>query len=328
MQDQGIGVLIAEKLAAPRTPQANAMQNSPRGSLRRSSTAFATLCAMTEPSSLRDVRRFWTRHPHVYRRGLELPDEASFATIDRKVFEHHAPWAHEAPPLLSKLVPYAELRGRRVLDLGCGTGWATEALAAAGARTCALDLSSAHARWTRSRHALRGQRAHVVEGDGGALPFRSASFDYVLAWGVLMHAPEPARLAAEILRVLAPGGRFGVMLYHAGSLHWRWTIQTLHGWIRLERLRASAAEVARRHTNNPELGGSPVARAYTRDEARDLFERSGARELELHVHDLPRAMGYFPARRLRLAALLPHAAKAALARRFGFHLWVEGRRDA
>jgi SAM-dependent methyltransferase len=283
---------------------------------------------MTEPGSLRDVRRFWTRHPHVYRRGLESPDEASFATIDRKVFEHHAPWAHEAPPLLSKLVPYAELRGRRVLDLGCGTGWATEELAQAGAATCALDLSSAHARWTRERLSLRRREALVVEGDGGALPFASGSFDYVLAWGVLMHAPDPAQLAREIVRVLLPGGRFGVMLYHAGSLHWRWTIHALHGWIGLERLRASADEVARRHTNNPELGGSPVARAYTRGEARALFERAGASAVEVEVHDLPRAMGYFPSRRLPLLALLPHALKQRLARRFGFHLWVSGRRNA
>ncbi len=115
------------------------------------------------------------------------------------------------------------------------------------------------------------------------------------------------------------------MLYHSGSLHWRWTLYVLHGIILLERLRFSREEIHRRHTNNPELGGSPVARAYSRRQGRELFDRHFV-EVHVSIHDQPRAMSFFPSKRLPLFALLPGFVKRFMARRFGFHLWVDARR--
>ena len=43
------------------------------------------------------------------------------------------------------------------------------------------------------------------------LPFADASFDYVYSWGVLHHSPDLARSITELMRVLRPGGGFGVM---------------------------------------------------------------------------------------------------------------------
>lgn len=94
----------------------------------------------------------------------------------------------------------APLTGKRVLDLGAGTGAASRACAALGARPVATDLSLAmlaHARHTRPP---------AVCADAVALPFAPASVDAVVAAFSLTHIPDLTRAVAECARVLVPGG--------------------------------------------------------------------------------------------------------------------------
>jgi len=68
-----------------------------------------------------------------------------------------------------------------------------------------------------------------VWGDGGALPFREASFDTVLCLELLEHVPDPDRCLAEIARTLRPGGALLVTVPFVAALHalpydyWRYT---------------------------------------------------------------------------------------------------------
>ena len=92
------------------------------------------------------------------------------------------------------------LAGQRVLDLGCGTGFYSESLAAAGARVTAADLSLDDLREARQRHAA------TLRCDGTQLPFPDASFDGVFCSNMLEHTPTPERIFDEIERVLVTGG--------------------------------------------------------------------------------------------------------------------------
>ena len=92
------------------------------------------------------------------------------------------------------------LAGRSALDLGAGTGVASEALADAGARPVGFDLALA---MLRHRQA---QRPPAVAGDARALPFRDEAFDAVAAAFSLNHVPDPMRALAECRRVMRPGG--------------------------------------------------------------------------------------------------------------------------
>jgi len=86
----------------------------------------------------------------------------------------------------------------RILDNGCGVGLLHERLPAE--RIVGLDIS---------REMLRHAAEHydqLVLGDSQALPFRGGSFDVVFCRSLLHHVPEPARVTAEIRRVLRPGG--------------------------------------------------------------------------------------------------------------------------
>lgn len=105
-------------------------------------------------------------------------------------------------PLAAALVETApsSLRGQCVLDLGAGTGVASDALAAVGARPVAVDLALAMLCHRQSR------RPPGVVGDAQALPFRDGAFDAVVAAFSLNHVPDPEVALSECRRVTKPGG--------------------------------------------------------------------------------------------------------------------------
>jgi SAM-dependent methyltransferase len=90
------------------------------------------------------------------------------------------------------------LRGRDVLEIGCGEGMMFEGT---GTHPVQMDVSM-----TRVQRAA-GKCRFLLCADGYQLPFASNAFDVVLLVAVLEHTREPWRLLAEASRVLKPGGR-------------------------------------------------------------------------------------------------------------------------
>lgn len=98
------------------------------------------------------------------------------------------------------------LTSKSILDLGCGMGGLSTALALAGARVQSLDFNSDYCRITQLRGQRYGLVLSPVNGAGEALPFRDARFDVIVCLDVLEHVRAPERLLAEIGRCLKPGG--------------------------------------------------------------------------------------------------------------------------
>ncbi len=94
--------------------------------------------------------------------------------------------------------------GRRVLDICCGHGNLSAAIAATGAEVTGLDFSPAMLDLARRR----APGVTLVEGDCAALPFEDASFDAATCGFAIMHVPDATRLLSEARRVLRPGGCF------------------------------------------------------------------------------------------------------------------------
>src|SRR5437764_10900547 len=93
--------------------------------------------------------------------------------FDDDSYLDHETWVR---PAFAKL---GDLRGRRVLDYGCGHGMAAVVLARAGAAVTAFDLSPGYVDEARERAAACGVAIECVVADGDELPFPAASFDAV-----------------------------------------------------------------------------------------------------------------------------------------------------
>jgi SAM-dependent methyltransferase len=101
------------------------------------------------------------------------------------------------------------LRGRRVLEIGCGRGVGLEILGSLGAaEVSGFDLDPAMIALAHTRVAAIGSGAHVYVGDATAISARDGSFDAVVEYAILHHIPPWRDAVGEIARVLRPGGAF------------------------------------------------------------------------------------------------------------------------
>jgi ubiquinone/menaquinone biosynthesis C-methylase UbiE len=115
--------------------------------------------------------------------------------------------------LLELLAAHPVRAGQRVLDLGCGTGWATRLFgqAAPGSQGVGVDASP---RMVERAEELTPWtvRARYEVARFEALPFADAHFDRVVSMEALYYAPDLDRALAEARRVLRPGGVLDVLV--------------------------------------------------------------------------------------------------------------------
>ncbi|NUK50078.1 methyltransferase domain-containing protein [Streptomyces lunaelactis] len=104
--------------------------------------------------------------------------------------------------------------GERALDMGAGTGSVTQMLAAAVApdgEAIGVEPNPGLRSVAERRAAEAGSAARFVDGDALALPMGDAEADVVWCERVFQHLDEPEKAAAEIARVLRPGGRVALL---------------------------------------------------------------------------------------------------------------------
>lgn len=127
-------------------------------------------------------------------------DSANGADYSKQRFETETTWSD------------AELKGKWVLDAGCGSGRFAEIAASKGSRLIALDYSSA-VDAARNNLIEKFPNVQFIQGDILNLPFAPDTLDYVYSIGVLQHTPDPVRCVKELVRRVKPEGRFCFTIY-------------------------------------------------------------------------------------------------------------------
>jgi 2-polyprenyl-3-methyl-5-hydroxy-6-metoxy-1,4-benzoquinol methylase len=123
-----------------------------------------------------------------------------------------------APPDRAPRLRFArgEVRGGdRVLDLGCGEGALTAALAGMGADVLGVEVAQAGGDRARRAHPELGVGVAPID---GPLPCADGAFDVVWSSEVIEHVADTARWLSEVRRVLAPGGRLALTTPSHGRL--------------------------------------------------------------------------------------------------------------
>ncbi len=101
--------------------------------------------------------------------------------------------------------------GERVLDVACGPGNFTRDFARAAGEGLVVGIDASGPMLDVAVRDTDSDNVAYIRGDAGALPFRDGSFDAVCCFAALYLIEEPMRALAEIVRVLAPGGRVALL---------------------------------------------------------------------------------------------------------------------
>lgn len=116
------------------------------------------------------------------------------------------------PEEIDRLVAGLDLRGCRVLDIGCGTGGLALHLVRAhgAAGVTGFDVEEPVLTRARALAARSGlaDRVRFVGGAPGRLPFPDGGFDVVISKDALVHIPDKEALCRDVFRLLRPGGWF------------------------------------------------------------------------------------------------------------------------
>lgn len=101
------------------------------------------------------------------------------------------------------------IKGKTVLDYGCGSGYGSHFLAPDCEAITAVDISNDAIAYAQSRYQAENLRYQsIAPAEQAPLPFANASFDSVISFQVIEHIPDTTAYLSEIKRVLKPGGVF------------------------------------------------------------------------------------------------------------------------
>ena len=287
-------------------------------------------------STLKDrVRAFWQENPCGTKFADALPGSRKFYELveeHRYTKEWHIPAA----------AGFAQSKSLSVLEVGCGLGTDGAQFAKAGATYTGIDLTEAAVDLARRRFELFQLPGTFRVADAERLDFPDNSFDIVYSHGVLHHTPDTAAAVREVHRVLRPGGKAVVMLYHRDSYNYRINISMLRrtgvqllrwkaGMKLVHLLTGEPEDSLREHarqlrtkseylnseeflSRNTDGAGNPLARVYSRGEALELFKDFA--HVELRTYFLNKR--WLPV----FGPILPRAIESYMASRWGWHLWI------
>ncbi len=142
-------------------------------------------------------------------RDIQL-DAGSEESTSRDRFLNETGWTAE------------EIKGKVLLDAGCGAGRFAEVALECGARVVAVDLSAAAWACRRTLARFSSEDYLVLRADLFDLPLRAKSFDGIYSLGVLHHTPDPLGAITHLVRLLKPSARLATWIYEKRTPGLRW----------------------------------------------------------------------------------------------------------
>lgn len=131
----------------------------------------------------------------------------------REIRKHH----DKAYDLSNQIINLSSLKGKSVLEIGCGIGLDALLYAQHGACVTAIDISPTCIDMAKRYFSYHDLQARFEIQNTEVLGYADDSFDVVVARQVLMYTPHPEWAVAEMLRVLRPGGKAITLLHNRYS---------------------------------------------------------------------------------------------------------------
>jgi len=160
-----------------------------------------------------EAQKQWNNNPcgtGEYLHGIEYGSLEFFDAIRDHRYEVTDKW-------MKKIIDFSISRNKQLLEIGHGIGTDLLTFCEGGAAVFGIDIAEEHHKLAQRNFTLHGKTCVLKLCDGAEIDFPSNYFDYVYSHGVLHHTPDTVRCISEAYRVLKPGGKFILSLYHTYS---------------------------------------------------------------------------------------------------------------
>jgi SAM-dependent methyltransferase len=134
-------------------------------------------------------------------------------------------WYFDFYPYLFDHIPFQDMKGKDVLEIGLGYGTVAQRLAETGCNYTGLDIAAGPVHMVNHRIEQNNLSGKAVQGSALEPPFAPTSFDYIVAIGCLHHTGNLALAVDQCHKLLKPGGQLIFMVYSAYSYR-RWRMST------------------------------------------------------------------------------------------------------
>lgn len=280
-------------------------------SVERAKGAFAE-------AGIEQVAEYWNARPCNIRHS-PLP------VGTREYFDQVEARKYMVEPHIPAFADFAQWRGKRVLEVGCGIGTDTINFARAGARVTAVDLTEKSLEVARQRARVFGLEDRIQFIQANAEELRKSvpvePYDLIYSFGVIHHTPHPERVLEELRAYMAPHTSVRIMVYNRWSWKVLW-ILCVYGKFQFWKIDQLIAEYSEAQT------GCPVTYSYSRTSGRAWLESHGVkveRAFAEHIfpYSIPEYVKY-EYKKVWYFRMLPNFMFRALERAFGWHLCLVG----
>lgn len=279
---------------------------------------------MDKNEKIQEIQNYWDARPCNFRHSLKpCGSKEYFDEVEKKKFfvEPH-------------LVPFADfpsVKGKKVLDVGCGLGTATINFAQAkAAKVTAVDLSEKSLELAKQRSQVCGLENRILFYHGNAEELSKfvpkEEYDLIFSFGVIHHTLYPEKILGELRDYLGPQGKLKIMVYYRYSwkVFWiliRYGIFRFRFW-NLSKLIATYSEAQT---------GCPITKVYSKKEAETLLQSQGYKIVDMQIdHIFPyRIKDYVHHRYVKVWYFrwMPKSFFRFLEKKFGWHLCITAVKD-
>lgn len=259
--------------------------------------------------TIQQVKRFWENHPLLSSSIPYPPGSGEFLEAFDRERERVEPVG-----IQKQVYDFKSAQDKNILDVGCGNGWVLSKFFREGAKCFGLDLTQKAIEISQKRFLLMHGKASFMIANAEELPFKDSCFDVVTAMGVLHHTPHIEKAIREIHRILRPGGKIILMLYHKNSVLHRFymPLRLFYQTVKERRISIPIQDLI----NGVDGVGNPLGRVYSRSEVKRMLSSFVDTRLLTHLveaYELP-WVGHLLGKRFR----------EFLSKRFGWFLYSWG----
>jgi 2-polyprenyl-3-methyl-5-hydroxy-6-metoxy-1,4-benzoquinol methylase len=253
-------------------------------------------------TTIKEVRDFWDGRPcNIRHSNKELGSKEYFKEVTNKKYfvePHIIPFAN-----------FSEWKGKKVLEIGCGLGTASQSFAEAGAIYTGVDISQTSLDLARKRFEVFGLEGtfYKVDGEDISSVVPIEDYDLVYSFGVIHHTPNPQKLLSEVKKYMNKDSVLRIMLYASSS----WKAYMIEAGL-----------------DQPEAQrGCPIANTYTKSEVVELLNEFLVTKIE-QDHIFPYEVSSYKNQQYTMEEwfkCMPSKMFSTLQKNLGWHLLIEAR---